>query len=189
MDCPYKPCGANDENCPGCVHDPQRRTISQEQFYDAVGFLDCRSCRHYVVNADLPHVESKCKRLDHKHLKFQKPTFQSYCCVGMCCADYEPAEIWRWLHRHWNAKFLRKPTASQTIGIVEDSDFEHPLAIRYDDFFYNRFVNDDGSLKWVSKTYYKRSKSSPFGYVLLTEYPDGHIVRYHTDEDYRNKTN
>jgi len=182
--CPYKPCGSKEE-CLGCCNDPEHRDMSLESFVDMCFYHKvCNMCRHYDSKADLPGHESQCKRLDHKHLRFWKPWFKSYDCNGPVCSDFTPAERCLFLYRHWKPEFNLPPEDDEKVALVVDGDREIMWHVRALDFFYGDHINEDGSLCWTDKVYYKQSKSNPIGYVCLQEYPDGRICYYNTDKPY-----
>ena len=178
MQCPYKPCGSND-NCIGCCYDPEQRTMSKEMFWDMNCHLGCGDCKHCNPSADLEGVESKCKRLDHKHLQFAVPWFKSYDCGqqnSSICSDFEPNEWELWLYRHWKPEFLEEEkgkgssTIPRYVGLCIDKDQSVRYFVKAEDFYYGTFLNEDGSLKWIKKMYYKQSRKSPIGYKLITEW-------------------
>lgn len=170
--CPYKPCGSN-ENCIGCNLDPEKRIMSSEMFWDMNCHLGCGDCKYCNVKADLDGEESTCKRIDHKHIQFAKPYFKSYDCgqrSAILCSDFEPNEWELWLYRHWKREFLGKVSTDGYIGLCLDKDQSVRYFVTKEDFFYNTFLNEDGSLKWKKKMYYKQSRKSPIGYELIIEW-------------------
>lgn len=144
--------------------------------------LQCGQCRFFNVKADMPDVQSTCKRLDHKHIKFAKPWFKSYDCGqfgGCICKDFEPSPKCVYLYVHWlsyNDYFKSDPDDSSLISLVLDNDFSTWYFVKKKDFVNNTFLNPDGTLKWVKKMYYKVSRKNPIGYQLVNEYPDGRII-------------
>lgn len=176
--CPYLPCGSN-ENCIGCCYDPQERPMTKEMFWDANCHLGCGDCKYCNPSADMDSIESPCKRIDHKHIQFAVPWFKSYDCgqrSGGICSDFEPNEWELWLYRHWKSEFkdIEHGKGSSTIpryvGLCLDKDQSIRYYVNADDFYNNTFKESDGSLKWVKKEYYKQSRKSPIGYVLVTEW-------------------
>lgn len=137
--------------------------------------LEHGECVHFKVDAD--RNESTCKRLDHKHIKFWKPYFKSYDCgqfMGNVCRDFEPRkESVPWLYNHWQGWDDywdgEEPKPNETIPLVLDGNFSVMYHVLKTDFINNTFLNDDGSLKWIKRQYYKRSRKSPIGYELVTE--------------------
>lgn len=174
--CPYKPCGS-DSNCLGCMYDPEERPIKSEMFMDMCCHLGCGDCKHCNPKGDMDSVESPCRRIDHKHFQFAVPWFKSYDCGqqnGIVCRDFEPNEWSLWLFRHWNSAYLdeiyNRINDDKCIGLCIDKDQSIRYYVRQKDFFNNTFKNKDGSLKWIYKMYYKRSKESATGYKLVKEY-------------------
>lgn len=149
--------------------------------------LQCGECKHFQVNADR-REDTTCKRIDHKRIQFAVPWFKSYDCgqfsSGGVCADFEPGVGVPWLKEHWTGiedyivdweKEERRSFFGKNnyVTLILDGNKDVRYRVRKDDYFYNRFLNDDGSLKWVEKYYYKRSGKSPTGYELVHEYRDG----------------
>ena len=173
--CPYKPCGSN-VNCIGCCYDPEKRELSNYVFWDMNCHLGCGDCKYCNPRGDMDNVKSPCKRIDHKHYQFAIPWFKSYDCgqrSGIVCSDFEPKEWNLWLYRHWKPEFLedmKKNRTDRYIGLCIDKDQSVRYYVKQEDFFNNTFKNEDGSLKWLFKKYYKRSKKSPIGYELVTEH-------------------
>lgn len=172
--CLYKPCGQN-ENCIGCINDPQHREMTAEQFFDCQR-LSCGGCVYCNPSADLDSVESTCKRLDHKHLQFAKPWFKSYDCGqrgGCICSDFKPKEWQLWLYRHYKKDFLNHLNLKGYIPLCIDKDWSIRYYVKKKDFYNNTFLDADNNPKWVFKKYYKQSRKSVTGYKLITEYKDG----------------
>lgn len=136
--------------------------------------LQCGQCRWFNVNADLPNVESTCKRLDHKHLKFAKKIFKCYDCgqtQETICRDFEPRADMVWLFKNWEmikAQIIPY-TDKDIIYINVDGDSDVRYGVRATDFYDNTFIEKDGSLKWVKKYYMKQSCKTITGYVIVNE--------------------
>lgn len=146
--------------------------------------IDCGHCIHFKVNADQANVESTCKRLDHKHLKFAKPWFKSYDCGQFCgcpCRDFAPKPLYKWLYEHWEGfdDFYRdEDLTKKTVSLVIDGDFSVRYHVKALDFINNTFLNEDGSLNWFEKIYYKQTRAS-FGYKLIHEKnPNYHEIKH-----------
>lgn len=144
--------------------------------------LQCGHCKFFNVKADMLDVQSTCKRLDHKHIKFAKPWFKAYDCGqfgGCICKDFEPSPTCVYLYVHWLSYldyFKHDPDDSSLIALVLDNDFSVRYFVKKKDFVNNTFLNPDGTLKWVKKMYYKVSRKNSVGYQLVNEYPDGKII-------------
>lgn len=180
--CPYKPCGEN-ENCVGCVYDPENRPMDFEMFRDHNTHLGCGDCKFCDPKGDLDGVVSPCKRLDHKKYKFAMPWFKSYDCGqrnGSICGNFEPKEWKLWLARHWKPEYINeyRKLCHGTIGLVIDGITKIRYYVSALDFFENTFMNKDGTLKWTKRMYYIKSRSSPIGYELIREFPDGRKVNH-----------
>lgn len=172
--CPYLPCGQN-ENCKGCCNDPHHSTMTKEEFFDINIHLGCGDCKYCDPCADLDGITSKCKRLDHKHFQFAVPWFKSYDCGQHShgiCYDFKPKDWELWIKRHFKKEFLDNKDfkENQYVGICIDKNQKIRYYVSAKDFYYNTFLNSDGSLKWIKKMYYKKSTRSPIGYELITEW-------------------
>ena len=154
-----------------------------ENIYECHCHLGCGDCKYHQCDAER-REDTTCKRLDHKHIQFAVPWFKSYDCgqqSAITCADFEPRESRKWLYEHWVSmddyisayeEVEKRPyLADKTIGLCIDGDQSVRYYVRREDFHNNTFLNADGSLKWVKKQYYKKSRKSPIGYELVTEYP------------------
>lgn len=172
--CDNKYLGCNENNCKGCKCDPNNSTMTYEEFREEYNYFNCDSCVYCKPSADMDNVESICKRLDHKKISFSKAVFYSYDCGqrnGCVCADFKPKKNYVWLYNHWRDEFIID-YISQCNGLIDlclDHNWEVRYQVRKKDFVLGDFINDDGTLKAVSKTYYKRSNSSPTGYKLVKE--------------------
>lgn len=158
--------------------------IEDDSLQDMCYFVGCGSCKHFNVRADMDGVESTCKRIDHKHIQFAKPWFKSYDCgqyTRTMCNDFEPDEGHVYLYKHWTdpIDYACKGDESRIKGkiwLCLDKDQSVRYAVTMRDFWYGTFLNEDGSLKWIEKMYYKRSKKSPIGYVLVREDHEGNRI-------------
>lgn len=136
--------------------------------------LQCGHCKWFNANADLSNVESQCKRLDHKHLRFAKKIFASYDCgksQETICRDFIPQSGMLWLYKNWgNVKAAIIPYEENDIIYLNlDGNSDVRYGVRAIDFYENTFQNEDGSLRWVCKKYMKRDRKSITGYKLITE--------------------
>lgn len=152
--------------------------------------IECQHCLFHKSNADMENVQSTCKRLDHKHLRFAKPVFLSYDCGAFqinTCADFEPhPKRVPWLYNHWGeVKQQIIPYSDSTvISLNVDGDTETRWAIKALDFYNNTFLNNDGSLKWLYKYYTKQSRRNVIGYETYYETPDGKV---YTSREFKDK--
>ncbi len=146
---------------------------------DNIGRITCRDCQFFSVRADLDGEESRCKRLDHKKIKFYKPWFKSYYCGEtnpQICRDFSPNGFYKYLKENWTDfdDWVGEIPENQCIALVLNDDFSIMYHVRYKDFANNTFLDADGNLKWVNRLYYKQRKKSerfPTGYELVTETP------------------
>ena len=138
--------------------------------------IECGECKWFKVNADMDGVESTCKRLDHKHLRFAKKIFKSYDCGCFdinTCADFEPDEKKvPWLYNHWNeVKGQIIPYGDNNVVLLNvDGDTSIRWAVKAIEFYDGTFLNPDGSLRWVYKYYSVPCRTSPSKYKTLYEF-------------------
>ena len=150
----------------------------KELFEESWCCLQCGQCRWFKSNAEQPTVESTCKRIDHKKFRFAMPWFKSYDCGrshGIVCRDFEPASWCKWLKEHWvsyDDYYQGDKPSFPLIGFTLGNDTTVRYMVKSEDFINNTFIDSDGNLKWVRKMYYKKSRKSPTGYELVTEYRD-----------------
>ena len=143
--------------------------------------LECGQCKYFKVNADMDNVESTCRRLDHKHLRFAKKIFKAYDCgqrQGNICADFEPNNGAVWLKLHWDeVKTQIIPYKdNEVIFLNVDGNTDVRYAVKATEFYNNTFRNEDGSLRWLYRYYYKICRSNSTGYKIIYELPDGSIM-------------
>ena len=139
--------------------------------------VSCGQCIYFKVNADLPHVTSMCKRLDHKHLQFALPWFKSYDCGkgwGGICREFEPdAMLHPDLAKNWQGYDARFPEGQKGLmGIIADGDTSVRYMVEKEKFADGSFLLADGNLDYVEKMYYRRCKpdaAHPLGYMLVHE--------------------
>ena len=151
--------------------------IKDGSLQDECYHVGCGSCKPFNCRAELEGVESTCRRLDHKHLRFAVPWFKSYDFgqqSAIMCADFEPSENFKYLDEHWTSPIDYAANGDENrirgkVYLCIDGDQSVRYAVSMHDFWFNTFRNDDGSLKWVEKMYYKRSRSSQTGYELVRE--------------------
>ena len=147
----------------------------KELFEENWSCLQCGQCKYFKVDAD--RSVSTCKRLDHKHIKFAVPWFKSYDCgqySGSVCRDFEPSDLVPWLKEHWISwdDYWEGEELKGTISLVLDGDTSIRYVVSRKDFTDGTFLDADGNLKWIEKTYYKQSRKSPTGYILVHERKD-----------------
>ncbi len=141
--------------------------MTVDEFWEACSYLNCRNCHWYG---------KKCKRIDHKHFSFSRPWFKSEDYtqgVSAVCRDFQPASYCVWLTKNWIGwdewvkGLIPNPN---TVGLCIDGDQSVRYHVSWTDFINNTFVDNDGNLKWVYKLYYRKTRKSPIGYKLVTEY-------------------
>ena len=71
---------------------------------------------------------------------------------------------WKGWNDYWEGE-----EPSGTISFILDDDTSIRYKVPRKDFVNGTFLDSEGNLKWVEKEYYKRSRKSPIGYVLIHE--------------------
>ena len=144
----------------------------KEIFEENWSCLQHGQCKHFNINAD--RSESRCKRLDHKRIKFAKSWFKSYDCGqfrGVVCRDFEPADNCKWLKEHWISydDYYQGEKPKGTVALCLNDDFSVRYKVSAEDFVNGTFTDTDGNLKWVEKEYYRISRKNPIRYNLIHE--------------------
>lgn len=132
-------------------------TENVEFVRDECSFVGCGSCKFFNVRADQDGVESTCKRLDHKRLKFYRDDNVGYYCgqgSSVMCRDFEPSETSKWLRKHW-------PGTDEYVGSIPDGLFvdlrigNDPVRYRVSlkEFYDGTFIKD-GKIRCYGKEYY-----------------------------------
>ena len=141
----------------------------------------CGTCAYFKVNADMPNVESTCKRIDHKNVQFYRPWFKSYDCnqfSGTICSDFIPADWciaakknWDGFENYWKSykKYWNTRTDSAGCSFFLDRNTDVGYRVKLTDFVFGTMYNEDGTLKAYEKFYQKQSRKSPTGWNLITE--------------------
>lgn len=148
--------------------------------------LRCGECTFFRVNADCEGVVSKCKRIDHKKIRFAVPWFKSYDCGQFnsnVCRDFEPAKRCKYLYDNWSGfdEYYGGISDKETIEFTLNGDTTVRYKIKYLDFVNNTFLDSKGNLKWIERYYQKRVKVS-------LKNPTGYEFVYEKNRDYREKT-
>lgn len=129
----------------------------------------CRDCRYR---------NEKCKRIDHKTIKFAKPWFKSYDGDNhIVCSDFKPALYMKYANEHWTCfeeywkgfveQWLPYGDTSKNVYFTLHDDTSIRYGVPMMDFV-NGTMIENGVLKAVEKMYYKRTKEG-FGYKLIRE--------------------
>jgi hypothetical protein len=141
--------------------------MTVNEFWDEYSYINCEQCRW---------CHTKCKRIDHKHFSFARPWFKSETYsqgIAAVCRDFVPASYCVWINKNWIGwdewvkGFEKQP---KTVSLCIDGDQSIRYHVSWTDFVNNTFVDNDGNLKWVYKLYYRKTRKSPIGYKLVTEY-------------------
>lgn len=138
---------------------------------DTCPHVGCGDCAYFKVNADLDGVESTCKRIDHKKVKFAIPWFKCYDCgmnsLHIPCGDFIPAhpeyadfrewtnfsDFWKVYVETWLPYKNENITLPFTINGDTSVRYHVPLSK-----FIDGTMIVDGVLQAVEKTYCKRDK-------------------------------
>ena len=158
--------------------------IIDNSLQDMCYFVGCGSCKYHDPRGDQEGFESPCKRIDHKHIQLAKPWFKSYDCgqqSATMCNDFEPKDWCVYLKEHWTNPLDYAAMGDESrihggISLCLDKDQSVRYVVEYRDFWFNTFRNSDGSLRWYQKSYYKQTRKSPTGYVLVRELPNGEVL-------------
>lgn len=132
--------------------------LTDDEYRDFMGPVKCSMCARH----------QKCKRLEEVELA--RPWF-SCSSDGRICKDFIPPQYYKLLVKYWRGvnAYIDCVNPNLTISVC----LNHDQSVRYD-ILYSDFVNDtmfdQNGLKWIYKQYYKQTRSSPFGYKLVTEY-------------------
>lgn len=78
-------------------------------------------------------------------------------------------EHWISWEDYWSGE---EPTGK--MWLILDDDKSVRYAVRREDFSDGTFLDADGNLKWIEKEYYKQSRKSPTGYILVHERNEEH---------------
>ena len=149
-----------------------------------VSNLRCRNCRFFNCRADMKGVESTCKRLDHKTIRFAVPWFKSYDCdFGTICSNFEPRDGQTAIKKEWEdlggfsgwfPLWIEQWRGGKTDGLLyftlgEDTNVRY--GVKFLDYVYGKMIID-GELQAVEKMYYRKHricKEYPTGYELVHE--------------------
>lgn len=150
---------------------------------DEMYHLRCRECLYHKCDADCDGVESVCKRIDHKAIRFYKPWFKSYDCgtYHLICRDFEPhllrwplgREVWRGYDDY--RALMKEIGESWATGKMKtmwfqlrNDDFKDAYEVDTEDFINGTMIRD-GYLMCRKKWYYKTDRTNPVGYKLTAE--------------------
>lgn len=148
----------------------------------------CGDCAYFKGNAHMAGVESTCKRIDHKTVKFAVPWFKSYDCGQrdhIPCGDFVPAhpeyadfkewtnfsDFWQIYVKAWLPYENEDITVPFTIYGDTSVRYHVPL-VKYID----GTMIVDGVLQATEKEYYKRIKDNSFPFKLIHETIDGVLL-------------
>lgn len=123
---------------------------------DTIPHLRCQQCEFFDIKADQEGHESKCKRIDHKKVKFFKNPFSSYHC-GEChcpCSDFQPAHPEYADFREWVDMEDAWPVFRDAWGYEirnyltfhVNGDYDTDYLVPFD-LFYDGGMIEDGILK------------------------------------------
>lgn len=155
-----------------------------------VSNLRCRDCKYYLVTADQRMTKSRCKRLDHKKIKFAVPWFKFYDCdFGTICSDFKPNKHFPAIKQEWEElggfenwwplwvkQWLPYQNTDKLVYFVLNDNEDVRYGVRLLDYVYGNLFREDGKFNAVEKEYYVRHKKSekhPTGYELVHEEIDG----------------
>lgn len=150
--------------------------------------LSCRSCKFYRANSDRDGVESLCKRIDHKHIRFAPQLSGLYDCGRnhIVCSDFAPAHPEYADFREWTGfedfwvvfvkAWLPYENTNKIIWFIVGKDtftmYGVPLMS-----FVNGTMIENGILKAEKKRYYSECEDDLIGCKLITEDINGVDIR------------
>lgn len=133
--------------------------------------LMCQDCLYFNIRADQEGVESKCKRLDHKKVKYAIPFFASYTCGEhhLPCRDFVPKypeyadfkewtnfeDWWKLFVKFGNGRIYERDDNTMAFTVNGNTDVNYRVPTKK---FLDGTMIVDGVLQAVEKTYYKRDK-------------------------------
>lgn len=129
--------------------------------------VGCRDCKYYKVNADLKSVESTCKRIDHKRIKFVDRPLCAYDCGAFHtpCNDFIPANPEYADFKEWTNFEDFWPVYVKAWLPYEDVDTQVYFTLNGDDdirygvpllSFVDNTMISDGVLHAIDKAYFRR---------------------------------
>ena len=137
---------------------------------DSCPHFGCGDCLYFKVNADMDNVESLCKRIDHKNIKFAVPFFKAYDCGQMYhipCGDFIPkhldyadAKEWTNFNDFWAVyveAWLPYGNENITVPFTINGDTSVRYHVPLKKFIDGTMIIDD-VLQAVEKEYVKRAK-------------------------------
>lgn len=157
----------------------------------------CKDCLYFKIDADLENVKSTCKRIDHKIIKFYTPWFKSYDCGQLFhipCGDFIPKDLKRVDCINWtNFKDFWDVYVKSWLPYENENTLIPFVVNGHSDIVYHvplkRFIDgtmiENGVLRAVEKTYYKRTKND-FGvqlYTIVHEKINGVKLEVQTNEN------
>lgn len=145
--------------------------------------LECRSCKFFRINADFDSVDSVCKRIDHKKVRFAEPWFKSYDCgYSHCiCSNFVPAnpdhadfDEWTCFDDYWKVyvkAWLPYENENAIVGFTLGSDTSVRYIVPLMSFINGSMIEGSTLNAVERKRYIKHrvSEKHPFGYELRRE--------------------
>ena len=122
---------------------------------NTVPHLRCGECKYFKCNADQKDVESICKRLDHKVVKFSKSPFASYQCGewNPPCCDFEPKHPDYTDYQEWTSMeevypifvkaWLPYGKEPKYANFVIGNDFDIVFHVPYKLFYFGGMIDGD----------------------------------------------
>lgn len=141
----------------------------------------CGDCIHHKWNRNKAKYEP-CPRLDHDKIQFAKPWFKSYDAnqhSGIICSDFYPNEAnyriygyeggfeyyWKRYVKYW----LPYSNVNIYAWFIQNGDTSIRYGVPLLDFVYGKHLTKSGKLKAKKRMFYKQSRSSPTGYILVRQ--------------------
>lgn len=144
---------------------------TDEEFLNCCPSLKCSDCCH--------RQDGQCRIFEDGRLQFSRPWFASVS-DGPICKKFYPNGINVWLRRYWRGidVFVKNRRNASVTGFFLDGNEDVTYYCRWKDYYNNDLWDEDGNLKWISKIYYRQSRTSPTGYSMKIEFPDGAVYNY-----------
>lgn len=141
---------------------------------DELPHVRCGHCIHWHVRTD----KSKCKRFLYPDILIAaRPWFScDDTASGHCiCSEFSPKPLWKDIFKRWTnieeyaVQKCWKESNHKKLWVMLHGDRTIRYATTLGAFRHGNMVNQDGVFHYIEKMYYKTSRSSPTGYILVHE--------------------
>lgn len=134
----------------------------------------CGHCIHWHVRTD----KSKCKRFLYPDtLIAARPWYSSDdTASGHCiCSEFSPKPLWIDIYKRWTnieeyaVQMRWEETNHKKMWVMLHGDRSIRYATTMGAFRHGNMIDQDGVFHYIEKMYYKMSRQSPTGYILVHE--------------------